>query len=72
MLLSVACALHLCSIPLQGLAATCVSAGWDHSAAVIGGRACTWGRGVKGQLGDGEGQSKKQVMQTAGFGAERV
>ena len=50
------------SVPLQGMAASCVSAGWDHSSAVIDGRAYTWGRGVKGQLGDGEGQSKKQVM----------
>jgi hypothetical protein len=49
------------SIPLHGLVATCVSAGWDHSGAVVDGRVYTWGRGVKGQLGDGLRQSKKMV-----------
>ncbi len=49
-------------IPSQGLAATSVAAGWDHSGAIIGGRVYMWGRGVKGQLGDGEAQSKKQVL----------
>ncbi len=51
----------VCSIPLQGLVATCVAAGWDHSGAVIDGSVYTWGRGVKGQLGDGEGKSRKQA-----------
>ena len=49
------------SVPLQGGVATCVSAGWDHSAAVVDGAVFTWGRGVKGQLGDGLRQSKKLV-----------
>ena len=38
-----------------------MSAGWDHSAAVVDGAVFTWGRGVKGQLGDGLRQSKKLV-----------
>lgn len=46
---------------MQGLVATCVAAGWDHSGAVIDGSVYTWGRGVKGQLGDGEDKSRKQA-----------
>ena len=50
------------SVLMEGLVASCVAAGWDHSAAVIGSRVYTWGRGTMGQLGDGECQSRKQAL----------
>jgi hypothetical protein len=55
------------SIPLHGLVASCVAAGWDHSAAIINGRVYTWGRGVKGQLGDAGCQSRKQARDLTNF-----